>query len=199
MIGGGSRKKVAGGKKILDVGCGTNKHPGAIGVDFNPRTDADVIHDLGVAPYPFADDEFDEIISRHVVEHVPDVMRFMTELHRITRHGGRITIETPHYSNPDWPTDPTHRNHLNSYSFRCFDPERKLFEFYTDVELKPLRTYVALANLWRALGFEFVVNLDQRFGPAWRFTRKFWEFYLSFIFRGKDMHFEFEVIKRKSS
>ena len=180
--------------KILDVGCGTNKYPNAVGMDYNPRTDADVIHDLGVVPYPFADNEFDLIVSRHVIEHVPDVMAFVSELHRITRHGGRIRLVTPHYSNPDWPTDPTHRNHFNSYSFSCFMQDRRLFPFYTDVELRPIRTYVSLANLWRALGLELLVNLDQRW-PALRFTRKFWEFYLNFIFRGKELQFEFEVVK----
>jgi SAM-dependent methyltransferase len=181
-------------KKILDVGCGTNKYPNALGMDYNPRTDADVIHDLGILPYPFPDDEFDLIVSRHVIEHVPDVMAFVSELHRITKPGGRIRLVTPHYSNPDWPTDPTHRNHFNSYSFSCFMQDRRLFPFYTDVELKAIRTYVSLANLWRALGLEFLVNLDQRW-PALRFTRKFWEFYLNFILRGKELHFEFEVVK----
>jgi len=61
--------------------------------------------------------------------------------------------------------------------------------------LKPVRTYVSLANLWRALGIEFLVNLDQRW-PSLRFTRKFWEFYLNGILRGKELWFEFEVIKR---
>jgi SAM-dependent methyltransferase len=182
-------------KKILDVGCGNNKHPGAIGMDFNPRTAADVIHDLGVLPYPFNDNEFDEIISRHVAEHVPDVMAFISELHRITKPGGRIKIVTPHYSNPDWPTDPTHRNHFNSYSFNCFMQDRRLFPFYTDVELKLISAYVSLANLWRVLGLEFITNLDQRW-PRFRFTRKFWEFYLNFICRGKELRFEFEVVKR---
>ncbi len=64
-------------KKILDVGCGQNKYPGAIGIDSNPRTKADVIHDLGNVPYPFQENEFDEIICRHVIEHVPDVMAFI--------------------------------------------------------------------------------------------------------------------------
>jgi len=186
---------VEGGRKILDVGCGNNKYPGAVGIDINPRTQADVIHDLGVVPYPFDDNEFDEVFSHHVIEHVPDVMAFVSELHRITRHGGRIRLITPHYSNPDWPTDPTHRNHFNSYSFNCFTQDRRLFPFYTDVELKPIRTYVSLANLWRVLGLEFLTNLDTRW-PALRFTRKFWEFYLSYIFRGKELQFEFEVVKK---
>ena len=72
--------------------------------------------------------------------------------------------------------------------------DRTPFPFYTDVELRPVRSYVTLANLWRALGMQFVVNLDQRW-PAFRFTRKFWEFYLSTILRGKELHFEFEVKK----
>lgn len=186
-------------KKILDVGCGRNKHPGAVGLDFNSRTDADVIHDLGVVPYPFADDEFDEVISNHVIEHVPDMMAFVTELYRVTKHGGHIKLVTPHYSNPDWPADPTHRNHLNSYTFNYFieDPKHRHFPFYTDIELRPKRIYVTLANLWRLIGLQFIVNLDGRW-PAFRFTRKFWEQYLSFICRGKDLYFEFEVVKQNS-
>lgn len=181
-------------KKVLDVGCGQNKFAGAIGIDANPRSHADVIHNLGDFPYPFLDDEFDEIICRHVIEHVPDVLGFVNELHRITKPGGVLKIVTPHYSNPDWATDPTHRNHFNSYSFTCFMPASTPFPFYTQAELRPLKTHVSLANLWRALGLELLVNLDQR-SSAFRFTRKFWEFYLSTIVRGKELSFELEVIK----
>jgi hypothetical protein len=117
---------------------------------------------------------------------------------RATKPGGLIRSITPYYSNPDWSTDPTHRNHFNSYSFTCFTPERTPFPFYPSVELRPLRTYVSLANLWRVLGLEWLTNLDQRW-PALRFTRKFWTFYLSNIFRGKELHFEFEVVKSVSS
>ena len=145
-------------KSILDVGCGQNKFPGAIGIDSNPRSHADVIHDLGVTPYPFDEDQFDEIICRHVIEHVPDVMAFVNELHRNTTPCGRMTIVTTHYSTPDWATDPTHKNNFNSYSFTCFIPSETPFPFYTDSVLRPVHTHVSLANLWRALGFELLVN-----------------------------------------
>ncbi|MGQ0542689.1 MAG: class I SAM-dependent methyltransferase [Blastocatellia bacterium] len=180
--------------KILDVGCGTNKYEGAIGLDNNPRTAADVIHDLGSIPYPFEDNEFDLIVSRHVVEHVPDVMEFVCELHRISKPGGRISLLTPHYTNPDWANDPTHRNHINSYTFNTFMPGRQVFGFYTNIQLKPVKCYVSLLSLWRALGIEFLVNIDQK-APSMRFLRKFWEHYLSYAFRGKEIHFEFEVVK----
>ena len=134
------------------------------------------------------------MICRHLIEHVPDVLALVTELYRIAKPGCRITVIAPHYSNPDFATDPTHRNHLNSYSFNCFIEERQLFPFYTEVKLNPIRTYVTLANLWRLLGIQALVNLDQRW-PSLRFTRKFWEFYLCNVIRGKELHFEFEVQK----
>jgi SAM-dependent methyltransferase len=180
--------------KILDVGCGMNKTEGAIGLDNNPRTAADVIHDLAKLPYPFPDNEFDSVVSNHVVEHVPDVMAFICELHRIVKPGGRIKLLTPHYTNPDWANDPTHRNHINSYTFNTFIAGREVFDFYTEVQLKPVRTYVSLLSLWKALGIEFLVNLDQR-NYKLRFLRKFWEQYLSYIMRGKELQFEFEVVK----
>src|SRR5580658_809577 len=65
--------------KILDIGCGVNKVPGAIGMDANPRTAADVIHDLDTCPYPFADDDFDQVIGRHVMEHVREPIAVMME------------------------------------------------------------------------------------------------------------------------
>lgn len=181
--------------KILDVGCGVNKTPGAVGLDNNPRTGADVLHDLGEIPYPFADNEFDLVVSNHVVEHVPDVIAFITELHRVTRPGGRIRLLTPHYTNPDWANDPTHRNHINSYTFNTFIAGREVFDFYTDAQLKPLKCHVSLLSLWKYTGIQFLVNLDQR-AAGFRFLRKFWEQYLSYIFRGKELTFEFEVVKK---
>ena len=40
--------------RVLDVGCGINKKAGAIGVDRNPASRADVIAELDHFPIPFA-------------------------------------------------------------------------------------------------------------------------------------------------
>ncbi|HVG22153.1 MAG TPA: methyltransferase domain-containing protein [Blastocatellia bacterium] len=179
-------------RRILDIGCGANKVPGAVGMDINPRTAADVIHDLDDVPYPFGDDEFDEVIGRHVIEHVREPMAVMAELHRITRHGGVVKLVAPHWTNPDFATDLTHRNHLNSYSFRNLTEGRAVFPFYTDVRFRQRAARVTVLNLWKPL--EFLINLDHRF-PRLRFIRKFWEQYLNALLRGKEIHFELEVIK----
>jgi SAM-dependent methyltransferase len=185
-------------RRILDIGCGCNKVPGAIGMDINPKSDADIIHDLDELPYPFAEDEFDEVIGRHVIEHVRDPMAVICELHRITKPGGIIKLVAPHWTNPDWATDLTHRNHLNSYSFRNFIEDRTVFPFYTEVRFRQRKIYVSLLRLWKPFGLEFLINLDNRF-PRMRFLRKFWEHYLNAIVRGKEIYFELEVIKQPAS
>ena len=181
-------------RRVLDIGCGENKTPGAVGMDVNPNTSADVIHDLDDLPYPFANDSFDEVVARHVIEHVREPMSVMIELHRIVRAGGVVKVLAPHWTNPDFATDLTHRNHLNSYSFRNLTDGRAVFPFYTSVRFRQRLVRVTVLNLWRALGFEFFINLDQR-SPSMRFLRKFWEQYLNAIVRGKEIYFELEVIK----
>ena len=53
-------------KQILHLGCGFNKITGSIGVDINPDSAADVIHDLNNFPYPFKDNRFDRIIAENI-------------------------------------------------------------------------------------------------------------------------------------
>jgi SAM-dependent methyltransferase len=174
--------------RILDVGCGINKLAGAIGIDRNPASRADVLCDLDRIPYPFKANSFDRIHAAHVIEHVADVMGTMQEFHRLVRAGGTIYLSTPHYTDFSSFCDPTHRWHLNSFSFRYFGEDHGGFGYYTGVRLREKRVHVRLLALWRYLGFEFLVN-------AWPRFRLFWEHYLCYVVRGKVMEFEFEVLK----
>jgi SAM-dependent methyltransferase len=174
--------------RVLDVGCGKNKTPGAIGIDRNPATAADVLCDLDHTPYPFADNSFDRLQAIHVIEHVSDVIRAMEEFHRLVRPGGRVRVVTPHYSDSSSFCDPTHRWHLNSFSFRYFGEDHGGFGYYTRVRFREISIRVQLLAFWRMLGFEFLVNRSRRF-------RRFWEYYLCYTVRGKAMEFEFEVLK----
>jgi SAM-dependent methyltransferase len=175
-------------RRILDVGCGINKLPNAIGIDRNPRTNADVLVDIDSRPYPFADDSFDHVHCSHVIEHVLDVMGTMEEFHRLVRSGGTVFIATPHYTDFSSFTDPTHRSHLSSYSFRYFSSNHGGFGYYSRAKFRETRVHVKLLMLWRYLGFELLVN-------AWPRFRLFWEHYLCYLIRGKFIEWEFEVIK----
>ncbi len=174
--------------RILDVGCGRNKRAGAIGVDRNPNTRADILCDLDRFPYPFRDNSFDELHAIHVIEHVADVVRAMEEFHRLVRPGGRIHLATPHYTDFSSFCDPTHRWHLNSFSFRYFGEDHAGYDYYSPVRLREKKVRLRLLALWRYMGFELLVNAFPRF-------RRFWEHYLCYVVRGKVMEFEFEVLK----
>jgi SAM-dependent methyltransferase len=176
--------------RILDVGCGVAKVPGAIGIDKNPRSAADVLCDIDRGALPFRESVFDEVRAIHVIEHVADVISTMEEFHRVTRADGTIFIVTPHYTDFSSFCDPTHRWHLNSFSFYYFYPQgiHGQPSFYSRARMHESRVNVRLLRLWRMLGFEFMVNHA-------RWFRRFWEFYLCFVIRGKVMEFEFEVLK----
>jgi len=173
--------------KTLDVGCGIRKYPGSIGIDRNVYTAADVICNLDHYPYPFADRSFDQLRAIHVIEHVADVIKTMEEFHRLVRPGGRVRIETPHYTDFSSFCDPTHRSHLNSFSFRYFGEDHAGFGYYSKARFREISVYVKLLAFWRWLGFEFLVNRFPRY-------RRFWEHYLCFVVRGKVMEFEFEPV-----
>lgn len=48
-----------------------------------------------VPPLPFADEEFDCVISFQVIEHIEKDREFVREIHRVLRPGGRFIVTTP--------------------------------------------------------------------------------------------------------
>ena len=118
--------------KVLDLGCGNRKRNGAIGIDINPATSADVVYDLNTFPYPFADSFFDEIYADNILEHLDDVIKVMEELYRIGKPDSTVTIIVP-YFRARWAfIDPTLKHFFSVESFSYFDPEHvhhRLFNY----------------------------------------------------------------------
>jgi SAM-dependent methyltransferase len=108
--------------KILDLGCGKKKRPGAIGVDYSDRHSADVIHDLNVFPYPFADNECDVIYLDNVLEHLDHPMQVLQEVHRICKVGGQVKVIVPYFRSVWAFIDPTHKHFFTVNSLAYFDP-----------------------------------------------------------------------------
>lgn len=168
FVEGAQRIEPRPGTDVLDVGCGRLKHPGALGLDQLPNTDADVVHDLNELPYPFDADQFDEVIARHVLEHVDAPLEVLAELHRVTRAGGTVTIVTPHFSSSTSWTDPTHRHHFTSRSFDYLTDSAAWNYYIADVRYAVTQRRLTLAMvtgpagrvvpLWKLIGIEWLVN-----------------------------------------
>ena len=82
---------------------------------------------------------------------------------------------------------------IDAKSGRNLTEERAVFDFYTEVRFRQRSVRVTVLNLWNLFGLAFFINLDNRY-PRLRFLRKFWEQYGNAIMRGKEIHFELEVI-----
>jgi SAM-dependent methyltransferase len=106
----------------LNVGCGHDVRPGWTNLDVAALPGVDVVHNLDQLPWPFSDGQFDEIIMINVLEHLPDTIAVMEELHRISAPGGRVTIRVPYWNSPDAGTDPTHKVQFTQHTFDYFDP-----------------------------------------------------------------------------
>ena len=156
----------------------------------NASTSADVLCHLDRGNLPFRDNSFDQVRGIHLIEHVGDVITTMEEFHRVTKPGGTIFLLTPHYSDVNSFSDPTHRWHLSTYSFNYFFPggTHGRDNWYSKVRMRPQEIHLTLLRVWRFLGFQFLVNHSRTF-------RRFWEQYLSFVVRGKVIEFTLEVIK----
>jgi ubiquinone/menaquinone biosynthesis C-methylase UbiE len=186
--------------RTLDVGCGIAKAPEAVGIDHDPRSQADVVHDLNNYPWPLDSDTFDRILCSHIVEHVADVPRFMGEIHRLGKAGTRVEMVTPHFSNRYSYTDPTHVHHLSLRAFdfftvpvprqqtvltRAFETQHPLPEFYVRQMFRPVMTHLRMARPFRLVGLQYIAN---------RFP-DFYELYLAFILPARDIYVQLEIVK----
>jgi len=173
----------SGPGRVLDVGCGTAKYPGAVGIDISPATDADVVHDLDAFPYPFDDASFDQVLMQDVLEHVAEPIRVIDELHRICRPGARIHLRTPHFSSLLAYSDPTHKHYFSAEAIRTLAQPR--FAHYTSVRLRVVHVTIDLWFPFRVLGIG-------RFAARWPMP---YEAYLAFRFPAMNIRAELEVLR----
>lgn len=107
------RAQVRSGDRALDLGCGQGdfaallEYAGAARVTGAEVAEAalvrarrrhpglDFVRVQLDGPLPFADDEFDLVWASEVIEHVADTARWLSEVRRVLRPGGRLALTTP--------------------------------------------------------------------------------------------------------
>jgi SAM-dependent methyltransferase len=172
---------------VLDIGCGRKKQePGAIGLDRAPGSSADILCELTHFPWPVRDNCAERIYLSHFLEHQPDILRAMAEVHRIAKAGGEVVIVTPHYSSPDSYTDPTHLFHLGFHSFDYF--ARDSFQDFTYHS-------GGFRILERRLTFGGNLLLDNLGRLLASASVSFYEKHLAWIFPARNMHCRLSVLK----
>lgn len=106
---------------ILELGCGNRKRFNhSIGIDLLNYDVVDIVGDVYDVLNEFPDASVSAVYSSHFFEHVPNLELLLGELSRILAPNGLLEIVVPHFSNPYFYSDYTHKIFYGLYSFSYF-------------------------------------------------------------------------------
>lgn len=148
----------AGDGVIVDIGCGSRKKSGRIGIDRVDLPEVDIVADIEQGLTFFPDGSVDEIHCRSVLEHIENFEVLMAEIVRILKKNGTAYISVPHFSNPYYYSDYTHKRFFGLYTFYYFvNPKyqlrRKVPEFYTKTRIIILSQRLIFRSAFRGINF----------------------------------------------
>lgn len=158
-----------GGKIRLDLGSGTVKRQGYLSVDRIRGKGVDVVADAEQR-LPFLDGTVDEVFSRHLFEHIHNLIPLFEEVHRICKPGARVIINVPYYTSIKAYKDPTHVNFFTEKTFEYFEGKSwENFEFpfrgafrVKKIEYlyqRPFHKYIPLMSFWRRILMNTVTSM----------------------------------------
>lgn len=154
---------------IVELGSGAKKKQGTITVDKVDLPNVDIVADLenGLAFLP--DNSVNEIHCRSVLEHIENFENLIREIIRVLKKEGKAHIFVPHFSNPHYYSDYTHKRTFGLYTFYYFvdtdrQLKRKVPNFYSDIRMVivsqqlKFRSMFSLLNPFKKL-FGWFINL----------------------------------------
>ena len=110
---------------VLEFGCGPNKvNPEAIAIDSLDFPCVDIVGDAVEVLRAFPNVSVAKITSSHFLEHLSDLRLFLEESQRVLRNGGVFEAIVPHFSNPYYYSDPTHKTPFGLYTFSYLTNDR---------------------------------------------------------------------------
>ena len=104
----------------LNIGAGLTYIPGFTNIDIS--SNADISLDLGKDKLPFKDDSVDLIFSYHTLEHIPNYIFVLSEIHRVLKNGGLFLVGVPYVTLTEYHlVNPFHLHNFNEFSFDFFN------------------------------------------------------------------------------
>jgi len=106
-------------KMIVDLGCGTRKVAGAVGIDRLAHPGVNIICDFDQS-LPLKSNSVDALHASHLLEHINNLIAFMEEIYRVCKPGALVYIKVPYFTSRGAFGDPTHVRFFTEETFLYF-------------------------------------------------------------------------------
>ncbi len=172
--------------KKLNLGAGNDCKAGWDNQDIIalPGINPNLVFNLDHENWLIADNTYDIIECKMVLEHLKNWPKAMEEIWRIAKPGAKIYIEVPFFPSFYSFTDPTHKSAFTYYTFDYFTPEHSL-NYYTKARFNIKKKYIRYS--WNKL-----LNLIP--AAIFNFIPRFYSRYLCFIFPSNSLEVTLEKI-----
>jgi SAM-dependent methyltransferase len=152
--------------RLLDVGCGDKPYEplfapyvtAYVGAEYDdtysgsinaPKGKADVLYSGD--RLPFADGEFDTVLSSQVGEHVPHPEAFFAEIVRVLKPGGKVIFTVPF----------SYRIHSEPHDFHRFT--KYALRSYAEKNGLTVDVLAARGGFWKVIGQKLASHIGLRF------------------------------------
>lgn len=182
---------------ILELGPGhKRKYQDSIAIDRVPLKGVDIVADIEQGLGFIPDRSVDLVYSSHFMEHIGNLEHVLREFSRVLKAKGEIIIIVPHFSNPYYYSDYTHKNFWGLYTPFYFSKEsffkRKVPSYYNDLDILvtdiKIRFYspFMFRNVFKKV-LQFIFNLS-------RYMQELYEENFCYLFPAYEMRIT--IIKR---
>ena len=115
-------------KMRLEIGCGVDRS-----YKFNPKISGENVVYVDIEKpvmkipnfirsdaerLPFKGSCFTEVYASHVIEHLKNPLKFLSEVRRVLVSGGKVWLWTPNFTSPNVRKDPSHKYAFNYFSLK---------------------------------------------------------------------------------
>jgi ubiquinone/menaquinone biosynthesis C-methylase UbiE len=184
----------------INLGCGVNEMNGFFGIDQLNLPGVAYVADLENGLSFIPDNSVDEIYSSHFLEHINNFKQLMNEIHRCLKPDGIVNIIVPHFSNPYFYSDYTHKRFFGLYSFDYFGERNSRYKrrvpnynpgYFFQVEKRKLvfkSPVFPLSNLFKKYFIQVFFNLNP-------YMQEVYESFFSNKIYCTEIHFKLKPVK----
>lgn len=171
--------------KKLNLACGRDIQKGYINSDLYDFDGVDIKFDFNKFPYPFKDNELDEIRAMRILEYSNSINEVMEEFYRICKNGAKIIINVPASPSPHSFQNPLIKAHFTYNTFTYYERNGGVDQQSFNPHFKIIKRKYIFSSGGFLSKLNFLPNLFPKF-----YTR-----FLFMIFPSDRLYFELDVKK----